>query len=200
MTTVGPPYIKGIKTDLLKDTHLMIDDPLEKLDDYVAAGSDIITVHMESTRHIHRALQYLGTVTNANDPDRGILRGIALNPGTPVESILPLIDDVDMVTLLAINPGWGGQSFLPSTYNRIRLTQKIVRDSGRDILICVDGGIKKSNIREVAESGVDLIVTGSAVFDGKAPAENSRFMLQEVEAAEKTSDPGPRTHDSRLKP
>jgi len=114
--TFGPSFVRGVKTSLLKDVHLMIADPLNKVADYVAAGADILTVHVESEpTHIHRIFQALGKMTNANDPDRGIVRGVAINPGTPLEVLEPLLDDIEMVTLLAINPGWGGQKFIPST-------------------------------------------------------------------------------------
>ena len=86
MMTVGPPFIKAIKTSLLKDVHLMIEEPLEKVADYVAAGADIITIHVEACSHVHRVLQKLGTLTNVNDAARGIVRGVALNPGTPLEA------------------------------------------------------------------------------------------------------------------
>ena len=180
MMTVGPPFIKAIKTPLLKDVHLLIDDPLEKLDSYVAAGADMITVHVESGRHIHRVLQKLSEMTNANDPDRGILRGIALNPGTPLDVIPPLIDEVDMIFLLAVNPGWRGQKFIPSTQFRLSQLRQMVREAKKDILIGVDGGITRNNIADVARMNADVIVTGSAVFDGKTPLENARFMIDTV--------------------
>jgi ribulose-phosphate 3-epimerase len=178
MMTVGPPLIRAVRTRLLKDVHLMIDEPLTKVGDYVAAGADIVTVHVETSRHIHRVLQQLGQMKNANDPERGIVRGVALNPGTPVETIEPLLDEVDLVVLLAVNPGWGGQRFIPSTIHRIAQVRKIA--ASRDILIGIDGGITLQNVAEVARAGADLIVTGSAVFDGKAAAENARAMLQAV--------------------
>ncbi|MDO8585891.1 MAG: ribulose-phosphate 3-epimerase [Armatimonadota bacterium] len=175
--TVGPAFIKAVKTPLLKDIHLMITEPVDKLADYVAAGADIVTVHVESTRHVHRALQALGQMTNANDPERGIARGVALNPGTPVETVEPLLDEVDMIALLAVNPGWGGQRFIESTLRRIEKVRRLISESGRDILIAVDGGITRDNVAEVAKMKPDIVVTGSAVFDGKAPVENARFML-----------------------
>src|SRR5205823_1466167 len=115
MMTIGPPLVKAVRTPLWKDVHLMIEEPLEKLGDYVAAGADVVTVHAESCTHVHRVLQRLGTMENANDPARGIVRGLALNPGTPLEVLEPLLDELDLVHLLAINPGWGGQKFLPAT-------------------------------------------------------------------------------------
>ena len=177
MMTVGPPFIKALKTPLLKDVHLMIEEPLEKVDAYVAAGADVITVHVESFWHIHRVLQRLGEMSNTNDPARGLVRGVALNPGTPLTVLDPLLDEVELIMFLAINPGWKAQSFIPSTLSRIEKVKQMIAGTGRDILICVDGGIQRDNIVNVAEAGVDIVVTGSAVFDGKDPLENARFML-----------------------
>jgi ribulose-phosphate 3-epimerase len=183
MMTVGPPFIKAMKTSLLKDVHLMINEPLEKLDSYVAAGADMITVHVESCRHVHRVLQKLGEMTNANDSERGILRGIALNPGTPLEVVTPLIDELEMVFLLAVNPGWSGQKFIPATRNRLSRLKQIIHNSKKDILVGIDGGVTRNNIADIARMNADIIVTGSAVFDGKAPLENAKFMISEVENA-----------------
>jgi len=180
MMTVGPGFIKAMKTPLLKDVHLMIDEPLEKVDSFVAAGADMITVHVESCRHVHRVLQKLGAMANVNDPGRGILRGIALNPGTPLEAVGPLLDEVEMVFLLAVNPGWGGQKFIPSTQERLSSLREIISDAGKDILIGVDGGVTRNNIADVARMNADIIVTGSAVFDGKAPGENAKFMINTI--------------------
>lgn len=176
--TVGPPWIKALTGSLLKDVHLMVQDPIGKVADYVACGADIITVHVEADLHIHRVLQSLGKMVNANDPARGLVRGIALNPGTPVEALEPLLDEVEMVTLLAVNPGWGGQSFIPSTFPRIEKVRRLLLQQKRDILLGVDGGVTRANIAEIGAAGADIIVTGSAVFDGKAPEENARFMLE----------------------
>jgi ribulose-phosphate 3-epimerase len=180
MTTVGPPFIKAIKTPLLKDAHLMIVDPVDKVADYVAAGADIITFHVESTRHPHRVLQVLGKAENVNDPARGIIRGVALNPGTPVSAIEPLLDELEYVLILAVNPGWGGQKFIESTQRRLADAAELIRRSGRKILLGADGGVTKENVARVATMGPNLIVTGSAVFDGKTPADNARYMLDQV--------------------
>lgn len=177
--TFGAPIVAGIKTSLLKDVHLMIEEPLGQLESFVAAGADIITVHAESTRHPHRVLQALGRMTNANDAARGLVRGVALNPGTPVEALEPLWDELEMVLVLAVNPGWGGQKFIEATRERVR---QIREKLGQDVLICVDGGITKDNVTAVARMGADLIVTGSAVFDGKTPRDNARSMKQAVRA------------------
>ena len=180
MMTVGPPFIKAIKTSLLKDVHLMIQEPLEKLADYVAAGADMITIHPESCSQPHRVLQRLGQLTNVNDAERGIIRGIALNPSTPLEVLDPLMDEIEMISLIAINPGWGGQKYIPATNARIARVQRMIAESGKDIILCADGGITKDNIAAVAATGVDVIVAGSAVFDGKTPEANARFMLETV--------------------
>jgi len=183
MTTVGPPVVRALRTSLFKDVHLMIDEPLRSLADYVAAGADLVTVHAESDRHVHRALQELGAMENANDPERGLLRGVALNPGTPLEALDPLLEELELVLLLAVNPGWGGQRFAASTPRRLERARRMIGDSGCEILLGVDGGITRHNVAEVAKLGPDLIVTGSAVFDGQAPEANARFMLETVAAA-----------------
>lgn len=176
--TFGPAFVKGVKTNLLKDVHLMINDPLDKLEGFVAAGADIITVNIESTRHIHRALQMLGKMENVNYSARGILRGVVLNPGTPVESVRPLLDDLEMVFLLAVNPGWSGQSFISQTKEKLLRLKQMIAEAGRDVLVGIDGGIKKDNIVEVASWDVDIIVAGSAIFDGKDLKANAEFMIE----------------------
>jgi ribulose-phosphate 3-epimerase len=181
--TFGPPLVAAVKTSMLKDVHLMIEEPLDSVAEYVAAGADVVTIHVESTRHPHRVLQALAQMKNANDPSRGLVRGIGLNPGTPVEAIDPLLGDCELVLLLAVNPGWGGQKFIPTTAERARRVREKIAASGRDVLLCIDGGVKKDNVAEIAKLGGDLIVTGSAVFDGKDPAGNARFLQDAVRGA-----------------
>ena len=183
MITVGPGFIKAVKTPLLKDVHLLIDDPLPKLDAFVAAGADMITIHIGSCRHVHRVLQRLGEMANVNHPNRGILRGIALDPDVPLEVVTPLMDEIEMVVLLAVNPGWGGQKFIAATGQRLGQLRRMIRDAKKDILIGVDGGVTRDNVAEVARMGADIIVTGSAVFDGKTPRENAAFMIDTVRRA-----------------
>ena len=110
LLTFGAPVIKALKTPLLKDVHLITENPLSHLESCVAAGADMITIHVESTPHPHRVLQALGRLTNANDPQRGVVRGTALNPGTPVEAAEPLLEEADMVFLLAVNPAGAARS------------------------------------------------------------------------------------------
>jgi ribulose-phosphate 3-epimerase len=177
MMTFGPPIVAACQTTLYKDVHLMVEEPLSKIEGYVKAGADLVTVHVESCRHVHRVLQALGAMTNVNHPSRGILRGVALNPGTPLESIEPLLGELELVMLLAVNPGWGGQSFIPSTLERLGQMKEILTESGRDVLLAVDGGITKTNLAEVVAHGPDIVVTGSAVFDSKNAAANVAWML-----------------------
>jgi ribulose-phosphate 3-epimerase len=175
--TFGAPVVAGLRTSLLKDVHLMVEEPLSMLESVVAAGADVVTIQVESTRHPHRTLQVLGTVPNANDPSRGIVRGVALNPGTPLDAIDPLVDEFEMVLLLAVNPGWGGQKMNPAVAGRVqRLREKV----GRSVLVAVDGGVTRANIAEVARIGADIIVTGSAVFDGHLPRQNLALMMNAV--------------------
>ena len=178
MMTVGPPLIKAMGTLLLKDVHLMIDEPLNKVADYVAAGADMLTIHAEACTHVHRVLQLMRMMKNTSHPSGGLVRGVALNPGTPLEVLEPLLDELELILILAVNPGWSGQKFIPSTLTRVGVAKRMISDSGHEILLGVDGGITRDNIAAVAAMGVDLIVTGSAVFDGKAPELNVRFMLE----------------------
>lgn len=176
MMTFGPPLVQAVKTTkLIKDVHLMISEPLDKVSDYVAAGAGIVTVHYESCRHIHRVLQ---SMAGLGQPLGGIVRGLALNPGTPVEVIEPLLGELELVLLLAVNPGWKGQKYLPSTAVRIARTKQIIAGAKSDALIGVDGGVTRDNATEIAATGVDLIVAGSAIFDSKAPARNAEYMLR----------------------
>ena len=169
-TTVGPPIVKALPDRFVKDVHLMIDEPLEKVQAYLDAGAGIVTFHVESTIHPHRVLQRLA--------GSGVVRGVALNPGTPVAAVEPLLDELELVLVLAVNPGWGGQSFIPATEHKLAAARELIHD--REIVLAVDGGITKANVEHVASLGVDLIVTGSAVYDGKAPAGNARAMLEAV--------------------
>lgn len=163
--TVGPPVIAALKTRLRKDIHLMIEDPLEKVRAYVEAGADMLTFHVEAARHPHRVLQALGPA---------VKRGIALNSGTPVTAVEPLLDDLELVLVLAVNPGWGGQRFAPSTERRLAAARELIERSGRTVMLGVDGGVTRENVGSIAAMGVDLIVAGSAVFDGGDAAANLR--------------------------
>jgi ribulose-phosphate 3-epimerase len=182
MMTIGPPYIRAVKTHLLKDIHLMIQDPQAKVGDYVYAGADIVTVHVESCEDIHPVLRELGMMENRNDPDRGLVRGIALNPDTPVELLEPLLNDIEMIVVLAVNPKVKGLPFFDSIGDKFAEVKDMVSTARKEILLCIDGGIKRSNIAEFAKMGADILVSGSAIFNGKAPVENAQFMLNAVKS------------------
>jgi ribulose-phosphate 3-epimerase len=172
--TVGPPVIGALSTKLKKDVHLMIEEPLEKVRAYVDAGAAMLTFHVEATRHPHRVLQALGA---------SVTRGVALNPGTPVSAVEPLLDDVEMVLVLAVNPGWGGQRFAPGTEHRLDAVRELIDRSGRTVMLGVDGGVTRDNAGSIAAMGVDVIVAGSAVFDGGDAAANLRQLRVGVAAA-----------------
>ena len=186
MLTVGPPFIKAVKTAMMKDVHLMVREPLASLGDYVAAGADIITIHPDACVHPHRALQVLGATAHRDRAERTVARGVALNPGASVDVLDPFLDEIEMVMLVAINPGWGGQAFIPATFARIEAVRQKILSSGREILIAVDGGITRRNVGQLAGRGVDIVVTGSAVFDGDLKAN-----IDEMTRALRVSHVGP---------
>lgn len=169
--TVGPPVIAALQTQLRKDVHLMIDEPLEKVRAYVDAGAAILTFHVESTRHPHRVLRVLGS---------SVVRGVAVNPGTPVSAIEPLLDEVELVLVLAVDPGWSGQKFAAGTEKKLAAARDLIERSGRNVMLAVDGGVTRENVGSIAAMGVDMLVAGSAVFDGGDAAANLGRLLSEI--------------------
>ncbi len=174
--TVGPPFIKGVKTGLLKDVHLMITGAEKKGADYIAAGADIITIHIEACDDASSLLKNIGGMENVNDPQRGLIRGLAINPATPVESVEPLLDEIELVVLLAVDPSGAAHPSFDLTVERFAKLKEIISSSGEDILLCVDGGVKRTNIGEFGAMRADMYVSGSALFAGSLK-ENVRFML-----------------------
>jgi ribulose-phosphate 3-epimerase len=164
--TVGPLIVGALPTPPLKDVHLMIDDPLAKVDAFLRAGADLVTFHLEGAPQPHRVLQALAANTDAEGAGREIIRGVGLNPSTPVDALEPLLDDLEYVLVVGINPGWSGQSFLPSTERRLERARRLIEASGRRILLGVDGGVTRDNIAAIAALGTDIVVSGSAIFDG----------------------------------
>jgi ribulose-phosphate 3-epimerase len=169
--TVGPPVIAALKTELRKDVHLMIEEPLDKVQAYVDAGAAVLTFHVESTRYSRRVLQALGSI---------VTRGIAINPGTPVNAVEPLLDEVELVLVLAVDPGWRGQRLAAGTERRLDAAKELIAHSGRPVMLAVDGGVTRENAASIASIGVDLIVTGSAVFDGGDVTANLSRLLAVV--------------------
>jgi ribulose-phosphate 3-epimerase len=174
--TVGSSFVQGIKTSLLKDVHLLIDKPEVHVESFIKAGADIITFSAEYCTDIAKTLSKIGQMQNANDPSRGILKGLSLNPSTPIDKIVSFIEDIDIVVLLAIGPDTGSENFISALPDRI----KQIRTIKQDILIFVDGAINKKNIADVTAMYPDVIVTGSAVFDGKDAPGNVKFMLDVI--------------------
>ena len=167
----GLPVIKSIRkcTDRIFDVHLMIDEPVRYIDEFVDAGADLITVHAEACKHLDRTLHAI--------KDRGVLAGVALNPATPLSAIEWILPKVDMVLIMSVNPGFGGQKFIPESLDKIREARKMITDQGLSVDIQVDGGIYQTNVKEVLDAGANIIVAGSAVFKGD-PAENTKAMME----------------------
>lgn len=186
MMTVGPPFVQALSTPLLKDVHLMIHDPLDKVAWFVAAGADMVTFHLEGAAQPHRVLHVLGGATSAAHPEGGIVRGVAVNPSTPIDALEPLLDDLEYVLVLAIDPGWGGQRFLDGTARRLERARELIVRSGRPIALGVDGGVTRENIAAVAALGADVVVSGSAIFDGRDAAANLRLMQEGLRGGMRT--------------
>lgn len=163
--TYGPLVIEAIRpySDSIFDTHLMIVEPEKYIKEFAEAGSDIITVHVEATDHIHRAIQMIKSA--------GCQAGVTLNPATSLTTIENVIDDVDLVLLMSVNPGFGGQKFIPQMIDKVKRLKEMTEKSSTDTLIEIDGGINFDNVKEVVEAGVDIIVSGSTIFKGN-PEEN----------------------------
>ena len=166
----GAPVIKCLRkeTDMIFDVHLMIEEPGRYLEDFKRAGADWVTVHAESCRHLHS--------TVAKIHELGMKAGVALNPATPVSALDYVIEDLDMVLVMSVNPGFGGQSFIPSALRKIEEVRRMADSRGLDLNIEVDGGVNLKNVEDVISAGANVIVAGSAVFGGDAYA-NSRSFL-----------------------
>jgi len=145
--TIGPPVIASLrgKTKLPFDVHLMIEEPEKYVDDFIKAGADIVTVHAEATVHLHRLLNYIKS--------RGIKSGVALNPATPLDTIKYVLDDLDLVLIMSVNPGFGGQKFIPQMLDKIAELRSMASRRGAEILIEVDGGIYEDNASKIIEAG-----------------------------------------------
>ena len=170
--TFGPPIIKSIrnKTERTFDVHLMIDTPSRYIDNFIDAGSDIITIHYEAEKHIDRALQYIKS--------KNVKVGIALNPGTPTFIIKDLISKVDMVLIMSVNPGFGGQKFIDYSIDKIKEINDYKKKYNKDLIIQVDGGVDTSNIKMLSEAGVTSVVAGSAVFKNNDIENNIRALRE----------------------
>lgn len=157
----GTPILKSIqgKVNMPFDVHLMIENPDLYIEDFVNVGADIITVHVEACPHLHRTIQLIKSF--------GIKAAVSLNPATSLSTIEEILVDLDMVLLMSVNPGFGGQSFIPSTLDKIKRLRRMIEDKNLNVDIEVDGGVKLSNAGEVVKAGANVIVAGSAVFNSE---------------------------------
>ncbi len=165
--TIGPLVVQALRpvTTLPLDVHLMIEAPERYLEDFARAGADVLTVHWEACTHLHRTLQQIREL--------GVKAGISLNPATPVSVLEEVLSEVDLVLLMSVNPGFGGQSYIPSSTAKIRKLRQLMQECESAVLVEVDGGVNAQTIREVVVAGADVLVAGSAVFnDRKSVAEN----------------------------
>lgn len=157
--TIGPLVVDALRkvTDKPLDVHLMIENPDLYIADFAKAGADIITVHQEAVPHLHRTVQLIKSL--------GKQAGVSLNPATPVETLDVILDQLDLVLVMSVNPGFGGQAFISSALDKIRALRQRISQRGLATELQVDGGIKVDNIREVVAAGADVLVAGSAVFN-----------------------------------
>ena len=168
--SLGFPVMKSIRayTDKMFDVHLMVEEPSRYIKDVVDAGADIITVHAEACKHLDRTIDAI--------KEQGVLAGVALNPATPLSTIEYVLPKVDMVLIMTVNPGFGGQKFIPYTLDKIRDLRKMLHGRGSKADIEVDGGINFENVEAVMDAGANIIVAGSAVFCGDIEENVKRFL------------------------
>lgn len=160
----GFPVIKAIRsvTDKVFDVHLMIEEPGRYIGEFAECGADLITLHVESTKHLHRAIQQVKAA--------GCKVGVSLNPATPLSALDYILDEIDMVLIMTVNPGYGGQAYIDGMDQKIRNLRKIAADRGLDLDIQVDGGVTADNIAHIKACGANIFVAGSAVFNGDIEA------------------------------
>ena len=164
--TFGPPLIKSIRglTKLVFDVHLMVSNPDFLLDEYIDAGSDIITVHIEACNHLDRTLNYIKS--------KGCKAGVAINPHSDINFLENVLDEIDLILIMTVNPGFGGQKFIQSMLKKIALTKTLI--DNRDILLEVDGGISPLNSKDVINAGANVLVAGSSIFATNRSSEYSK--------------------------
>jgi ribulose-phosphate 3-epimerase len=156
--TIGPFIVEAIhkNTSLPLDVHLMIEEPDKYVAEFIQAGADLLTVHYEASIHLHRTIQMIR--------ERGIKAGVSLNPSTPIWSLEDILPDIDLVLLMSVNPGFGGQEFIPHTVDKLNTLKSLIREKGLSTIIEIDGGIKLDNLHTVVSAGADILVMGSAFF------------------------------------
>ena len=157
----GPMIIKQLRplTNMVFDVHLMIEDPDRYVQSFNDAGADILTVHYEAFKHLHRTISYIKSL--------GMKAGVSLNPATNIDVLDYVLEDLDLVLVMSVNPGFGGQSFIPSALDKIKNLKEKIKERNLNVIVEVDGGVKTTNVKDVVEAGADLIVSGSDVFADK---------------------------------
>lgn len=166
----GMPIIRCLRScsDRIFDVHLMIEEPVRYVVEFADAGADLITVHAESCKHLDRTIERI--------KELGLLAGVALNPATPLSAVEYILPRVDMVLIMSVNPGFGGQKLIPYTISKIRKLKEMIEESGLKTDIEVDGGVNLENVTEVLDAGANIIVAGSAVFHGDIMENTQRFL------------------------
>ena len=173
--TMGPVVVKAINkvANIPLDVHLMIDNPDFYVDAFIDAGADYLTFHAESTPHVHRLIQKI--------KQKGIKAGVSLNPHTPLSVLENVLDDIDMILIMSVNPGFGGQSFIPNTIKKLQDLKIMLKENKAEhIEVEVDGGIKLENIKEVSDAGCDIFVSGSGIFKTDNPKQMIAEMIKEI--------------------
>ena len=168
--TLGAPVVKALRkyTDRIFDVHLMIEEPDRYVEDFAKAGADIITVHAEACRHLDRTIAHI--------KELGVMAGVAINPATPIEVLRHVLEQVDMVLIMTVDPGYGGQKLIPYTLQKVTELRRILGEQGIKLDIEVDGGITLDNVDQALIAGANIIVAGSAVFSGDAEANVEAFL------------------------
>jgi len=159
--TIGPPIVKSIRkvTKLPLDVHLMMTNPENFIPEFIKAGSDYLTVHVETCPHLHRIIQSI--------KEEGVKAGVTLNPATPLVSVEEILPDVDLLLIMSVSPGFGGQQFIPDALEKLRRARKMIDDSGLKVELEVDGGVKPDNMGALSQAGADIFVSGSAIFGSR---------------------------------
>jgi len=175
--TIGPPVVKSLRraTELLLDCHLMIENPDEFIPAFAEAGADWISVHQEACRHLNRTLHHI--------KDHDCLAGVVINPATPVETLAEVLDVVDYVLVMSVNPGFGAQQFIPSTLHKMRRLAEIRGQRGLNYRIEVDGGVALNTVADVVRAGAEILVAGNAVFGNGDPKKNAAALLRAAHEA-----------------
>ncbi len=170
--TIGPPIVQALGPlreahDTLLDVHLMIEQPERYVEAFARAGADLLTVHAEACRHLHRVVEQIH--------ETGMKAGVAINPATPLVAVEEILPDLDLLLVMSVNPGFGGQAYIAASTDKLRRAKRMIRQAGSRVLLEVDGGVSPNNVRQVVEAGADVVVAGSAIFGGDVAGQIRAF-------------------------